>query len=320
MDYLQIYNEQFDDTWQKIKVDTISKLKLLKKNKKNFNKSFNKITNDLYKRRNQIIDDIRSTNLKTCLDLFENRHTEYDKNLTEDEVVSMIINNDIQQEFYELGNKGYELFVRKLAELKSITRTQIHFTNYFGYYSLIYDLNKYEYFFAKKFKNIHFEDSPEFKEMLILKRGEKLVGSKDLKVLKTTKKENDSKNKEDEKFMALIKNFSNKEKHFILAVLLDSIGSNNKNNEIEDQKTYDNLPLSEYLRILAIIKDIITYESFYKLSSKIPLYTELKKKHALIKKNEKTIFLSELKDKLRELKITQFQSFLDKFLKKNQSF
>ena len=74
------------------------------------------------------------------------------------------------------------------------------------------------------------------------------------------------------------------------------------------------------MRILAIIKDIITYESFYKLSSKIPLYTELKKKHALIKKNEKTIFLSELKDKLRELKITQFQSFLDKFLKKNQSF
>tara|TARA_A100000171_G_scaffold46746_1_gene51934 strand:- start:28222 stop:29169 length:948 start_codon:yes stop_codon:yes gene_type:complete len=166
MDYLQIYKNQFKTTWEHIKSQTIADLKTAKKNKRNFNKLFNNITTELYNEQKKIVTQFTEENLKVCYELFENRHREYDSNLERYEVISLILGNEVKEEYLRLGKSDYEEFVKKIATQQSIDRIQNHFNNYRPYYELIYLQNKYEYFYAKDFKNGSYETSKEYLEML----------------------------------------------------------------------------------------------------------------------------------------------------------
>lgn len=314
MDYLQIYKKQYNSTWERVKLETIVKFKYVKNNNKNFDKIFENISTNLSQERRAVYAYFENNNLNSCFKLYDTRDSFVSKGLDPEEIVSLILNDEVKEEFFKLENEDYELFIKKLAIQQSIADIQFHFKNYKEYYELVCEQEKYENFFPKDFETIGFRDSKEFKEMYIKKHGV----FKGASVQPRDKnKLNFDMNKEDEKYLAKINNFSKKEKFFLLAVLLDSVGSNNQNIEKENEVTYGNLPLPEYLRILAITKDIITLESFYKVSAKISLYTELKKKNKLVTKNESTLFLDDLNYKLKDLKIVKFQKFLYEFLKKN---
>ena len=317
MDYLQIYNEQFNSTWKEEKDQTIKAFKLAKENNKNFNTVFNKINASQYQKQKKMVADFNERNQLSCYDLFEKRYQEYDNELPRDEIISLALKNEVKNEFVVLGNKEYDLFIRKLAKQQSVFEIQNHFSNYRDYYELIYKQGKYEYFHAKNFENYNYDTSKEYIEMAEITDAKNPIVPSTLITKTTENKTVENYNSEDQRTIAKIENFSNKEKHLLLIVLFHSIGSNNQNSNNVSEKVYQDLPLSEYLRILAITKDLINYEPFYKDLSVVSLYQQLKKKYDLIKKNESDLFLSDLRQKLNDLRIKEFQKYLFEFLKKN---
>jgi hypothetical protein len=323
MDYYKIYKEEYNESLKRVRAELIEIFKQAKQSKKIFLKTFNKINIDFHNEGNLIIDEFTDENLTSCYDLFINRRGEYDRNLSEDEVISLIFENEIKSEVAKLGKLDYKAVIRKLAHHRAISLIQLHFTNNSKYYELVYEQEKFDYFFKEGFEIKDIETSEEYAEMHKIKYPERLIESKqsesnniNTKIDTNTRKNNVDLNREDEKIIANIKNFSNKEKQVLLAVLLDSIGTNSQNDMTDSEQLYGQLPISEYLRILAITKDIINYESFYKAVCSISVYQELKKNTNLIKRNEVDLFLSELNRKLEDLKIKQFQKFLFKFLKR----
>lgn len=316
MDYLQIYNDQFDATWAQIKSKTIDDFKTARKNKKNFNTLFNNIISNLYAEQEKIIEYFNNHTLNSCYKLFEKRHSLYDANLEQQEVISLILQNEVIEEHLSLEKSNYENFIKKIGKHQAISKIGNHLGNYYEYYKLIYNQDKYENFYAKDFEDIGFENSSEYIEMLNeeypnrAKESVKLIGTHTTEGYLNNEKNIAEMNKEDIRYQAKIASFSTKQKHFLLAVLFDSIGSNN-----EDKGKYGVLPLSEYVRIIAIVKDIMPLEVFYKSIANISIYTELKKKQKLVKKNEKDIFINELNNKLNDLNIITFQKFFNAFLR-----
>jgi hypothetical protein len=325
MDYLQIYKEEYNTSLVRTRAELIENFKLAKTNKRNFLTTYNKMNEVLYNKGNSMLVEFTDENLNSCYNLFVNRRREYDKNLSEDEVISLVFENEIKNEIAKLGKLDYEAVIKKLANHRATSLIQLHFSNNSKYYELVFEQEKFDLFFKKGFENIDFETSEEYAEMHKIEYPERLIVSKTAesnnnntnKSKKTdTSMTNDVLNKEDKKIKANIINFSNKEKHVLLAVLLDSVGTNSQNDETESEQLYGKLPISEYLRLLAITKDIINYEPFYKAVNSISVYQELKKNTNLVKRSDVDTFLSELNNKLEELKINKFQKFLHKFLKR----
>lgn len=166
MDYIKIYNNQFEATWEHIKSKTIDDLKAAKKNKKNFNTLFNNITSSLYDEQKKIIENFKENNLKSCFELFDKRHSFYDSNLERNEVIALILQNEVEEAYLKLNKSDYDEFIKQIAKQQSIQNIFTHFNNYWNYYELIYLQGKFQYFYAKDFENISYETSKEYVEML----------------------------------------------------------------------------------------------------------------------------------------------------------
>jgi hypothetical protein len=214
-------------------------------------------------------------------------------------------------EFEKLGNTNYVQFVKEIANYKSLETVSFHFYNHQNYYKLLFDLGKYEYFYAKNFEPNDYESSLEYNTMLDLKYPDRKNKRKPI-INEAHKTIIEDLSREETRYIARIDKFTLKEKYFLLAVLHNSIGSNNKDGEVEYQ--YEKLPIGEYLRVIAITKDLINNDIFYKDLGKISIYTELKKKHKLINKNDYDVFIFEINKKLKDLKLPYFKKFLQEFL------
>lgn len=166
MDYLQIYNTQFDATWAEIKSKTTDDLKAAKKNKRNFNTLFNNITSALLDEQKKIIEYFNDHNLKSCFELFDKRHSFYDSNLERNEVIALILKNEVEEEYLKLNKSDYDEFIKQVAKHQSIGNIQNHFNRYRRYYELIYLQGRWEYLYAKDFENGSYETSKEYVEML----------------------------------------------------------------------------------------------------------------------------------------------------------
>lgn len=294
MDYLRIYNDQYNFVFDKIKAETIDKLKVAKKNKKNFTKSFNKIINDLYEKRNQIHKKIEDSNLNTCLNLFDSRYDEYDNNLPDNEVILLIFSNEILDEYNKLGHKNYELFIKDLAELNSTTQTQIHFRNYFGYYELVFDQEKYSFFYGKKFENLNYENSSEYKEMLDFKYPERIKNRVKQKEIRSLESKNNS------KINISIKNkpsiistrdrlkddFNTKERAILIDLLKNRL----------DIKSIDTTLIIKLALIIGATDKFEIFEN--KKASEIYLYKQVLLGFEVFKKSERDGKIANLKNKL----------------------
>ena len=292
MDYLQIYKEQFEKTFLEIKTETINKLKSAKTRKKNFNTIFNKITNDLYTHRRELDNQFGHSELKRCLYLFENRKAEYDVNLSEDEVISLILGNEIKSEYDSLGRTSFEVLVKSLAELMSAVDIQIHLSNYHDYYQLIYELERYDYFYGKNFENMRFQSSKEFKEMNNIKHpnnSNKPLGLDVVNISKVT-----SEKVEDNVIVnntalstrdSIQNEFSLKERAILIHLL---------------KYRFKELKLTEIIKVLLIIGATDKFEIFeVKSASDSYLYKQAQKGYSVFKHNELKSKISELRVKLK---------------------
>ena len=100
--------------------------------------------------------------------IFQKRYELYQGN--EQEVISWILEDEVKVAFTnDNSNDDYRAFIVDLAVESSIKEVNRHFRNYRDFYELIYDLNKYEYFYFKDFKGIRFNDSDEYQKMINVK-------------------------------------------------------------------------------------------------------------------------------------------------------
>lgn len=292
MDYLQIYKEQFEKTFLEIKTETINKLKSAKARKKNFNKIFSNITDDLYKHRSKLSNQLRDSGLKTCVDLFENKWSEYDENLTEDEVNLLIFDNEIKIEYERLGHKSLDVFIKNLAESNSATEIQIHLSVYHGYYKLVYELDRYDYFYGRKFENISFENSEEFKDMINIKHPNNSNESRGLDVVdisnggsETVKGDVVVNNTSLSTRDSIQNEFSIKERAVLIHLL---------------KYRFKDLKLTEITKVILIIGATDQFEIFeVKSASDSYLYKQAQKGYSVFKRNELKSKISELGVKLK---------------------
>lgn len=316
MDYLQIYKEEYDKVFEKKKKQAMKIFKVAKDNDDNYKRFFDEMNNNLKEEKKSIIEDFENRNLKKLFEIFEQRYEYLNNNLSPDVIINKIFEKKILSEYKELGFTNYKQFIEEIAALKSIEDIRRHFYNNFDYYKLIYELDKYEYFYLNN--NNYYKSSKEYNEMKDIKYPDRHpdFNNTELKESVDAKKNIDL-NKEDQKIIAEISLFTKEEKLIMLATLLDSVGSNNQKDNEKNERIYGVLPLSEYMRILAITKDLINYETFYKAVGKVSIYQELNKKTKIVNPREIEVFLLELNKKLEHLNISKFQVFIYKFLKRN---
>ncbi|WP_282068247.1 hypothetical protein [Olleya namhaensis] len=292
MDYLQIYKEQFEKTFLEIKTETINILKSAKARKKNFNKTFNKITDTLYQRRIKLNNQLSDSDLQTCLGLFDNKWSEYDADLSEDEVNLLIFENEIKSEYERLGHKSLDVFINNLAKLKSTTEFQIHLRNYSNYYQLVYELDIYDYFYGRKFVNISFENSEEFKDMINIKHPNNSNESRGLDVVdisnggsETVKGDVVVNNTSLSTRDSIQNEFSIKERAVLIHLL---------------KYRFKDLKLTEITKVILIIGATDQFEIFeVKSASDSYLYKQAQKGYSVFKRNELKSKISELGVKLK---------------------
>ena len=285
MDYLQIYNEQFNSTWKEEKDRTIKAFKLAKENNKNFNTFFNKANENLFEKHKNIVDYFIQNNLKTCFDLFEKRYQEYDNELPRDEIISLALKNEVKNEFVELGNTKYDLFIRKLAKQQSVFEIQNHFSNYRDFYELIYKQGKYEYFRAKNFDGSNYETSKEYIEMLNIQYPSRLNTE--------TKKQKEISNINNTSKMSLTTNerirneFDTKERAVLIHLIKTRLNT----------KTIDTTELIKLILIIGATDEFKLFEVAN--ASNSYLYKQANKGYSVFKKVEQKDKIANLKAKLR---------------------
>jgi hypothetical protein len=283
MDYIQIYNNQFEATWEHIKSKTIDDLKAAKKNKRNFNTLFNNITSSLYDEQKKIIENFKENNLKSCFELFDKRHSFYDSNLERNEVIALILQNEVEEAYLKLNKSDYDEFIGQVAKHQSIGNIQNHFNRYRRYYELIYLQGKWEYLYAKDFENGNYETSKEYLEMLDVQYPDRKSEPSFLQIEKL--QNNDQSAEIDMTTRERICNeFDTQERAVLIHLLRDRL----------DLKSLDRTVL---IKLLLIIGSTDKFEIFeVPKASDTNLYKQARKGYSAFK-------LSEQKDKIAHLKV-----------------
>ncbi|KAB1067605.1 hypothetical protein F6U93_09985 [Tamlana haliotis] len=290
MDYLKIYKEQYNYTWEAIKNNTLEALKLAKSNKSNFDTEFKNVLKGLNESQTKIIEEFKKTGLYSCYEIFEKRYSLIDNDLAFDEIISFVLSNQIKNEFIKQQNLDYELFIKKLAEQQSIDLTENHFRNYIQYYEFIYATGKLEYFYAKNFDRIGYQSSEEFKDMLKIRYPESTQnGGAILNVIEQDSDENSVSNKNKAPFDVVntkdrIKNEFNIKERAILLHLL------------KNRLNLKEIVSTELIKLVLIIGSTDKFEIFNKEAHKSYLYKQVHKGYSVFKETE-------AKDKITSLKV-----------------
>lgn len=164
-DNLHTYTEEYNSAKKDLKDKTIIAFKLAKKEHKNFNTFLNKTIENLYALQKRHIDDFNTDNLKASYYLFENRYKEYNNDLSSDEIIELILDNEISIQLVPLGGKVLNNFIKNLAKQQAVFDIQNHLNNYREYYKLIFKHGTYDYFYDQNFKKYNFKYSEEYTAM-----------------------------------------------------------------------------------------------------------------------------------------------------------
>ena len=303
MDYLQIYKEQFDKTWLEIKNQTINELRIEKNNKDySFNDVYNRIRDSLNEQSEMIIKQFKIDGVIKVLKMFDDRLAKRNEKQDIDEIIELALTKKVKQEYEKTNKKDYASFIRKMSKHKSLMQFHTHLTNYIGYYELIFDLDKYEYFYGKKFENLSYTSTKQYKEMVKLRDSDSApeVGIKDLQ----EKSHNNSKNIEDDitennqniSRDSIQNEFSLKERAILIHLL---------------KYRFKELKLTEIIKVILIIGATDQFEIFeVKSASNSYLYKQAQKGYYVFKFHELKPKISELGVKLKNHGLQEIEAEL----------
>ena len=231
---------------------------------------YNKIIKDLYDYIKSNFTNKLQTNFEESYSIFQNKYTYYDG--TENEIVKWILEDEINKAFKKNQVSSYSSFIADLAVETSLKVALNHFNNYSGYYQLVYDLDKYEYFVFKYFEGIDYESSIFYKNMMDEKYPKKtLEREKRLKISdshKSPAKKGESVlaktiSVEEEDILELLNSFTDKEKFLIIHVV---------NNLISKSSS---IPVTDLMKLVRIVGTYDDLDIFTKSSNMVTAYSKV---------------------------------------------
>ncbi|MGJ8667538.1 MAG: hypothetical protein ACSHW7_14300 [Patiriisocius sp.] len=173
MDYLKIYEVEFTQTLDTFKKETIKSFKLTKKSKGSFQKLYEKICKDLNESNKTIMLEFQKNDWIVYYDIFINRKKEYDRSLTNDEIIKLIFENEIKSKHSELKNIEFITLIKKLANHQAIILLLDHFSRNSVHYEMIYEFDKYQYFYKNHDDNLSHTTKLFYQKLVKLKKIEK---------------------------------------------------------------------------------------------------------------------------------------------------
>lgn len=168
MDYHNIYNYYYKKAFTISKKIVIAEMKKAKAKKRPFTTTHNKISKRFYDYYKAKYSDRLLSDFSEAYNIFQKRYELYDGN--EEQVISWVLEDEVKAVFTDDNTSNdYRAFIIDLAVESSLKEAHRHFSNYKDFYELIYDLDKYEYFYFKDFENKFYRSSIEFNEMMDIK-------------------------------------------------------------------------------------------------------------------------------------------------------
>jgi len=272
MDYFKIYDHFYRKAQDVSKRMIIAEMKKEKLKNRPFSTVHNKIVNKIEDYIRESFTKNLEQNFSESYSMFQKKHSYYEG--TEIEKVKWILEDEIKQVFKKNQTSSYNSFIADLAIETSLKVTLHHYYDYRDYYSLIYDLDKYEYFIFKNFESIAFEDSEFYKSMLdekyphkVKEREQKLkmqalqsTSAKETK--KTTSK--DISEKEGD-IIGVLDSFTDDEKFLIIHIISVLISKPSS------------IPLTDLMKLVRIVGTYEDLDIFLNSPRKVTSYSKVNK-------------------------------------------
>lgn len=239
MDYLKIYNSNYNKAYRI--GESLVKHKLIQFNKESlsYNRAFN-LTLELFTNHEEKYLIKKETRLIELKCFYKNSLGNYSKNCIE-----LTLKNEVKKSFSKLSlltiniNYTFNSFVRELAITNAINELSRIFSNYSEMYKIIYNNDSYELFEIKDYHPIDFRDSKNYTDLLnkfypLEKSTENY--SENFSIIYSDDSIDDLEND--------IPNFNEKEKAFLIHSIYKII---------EESKTSAKLNNTEFYKVLSIV-------------------------------------------------------------------
>ncbi|MEL0457334.1 hypothetical protein WJN01_13935 [Flavobacteriaceae bacterium SZ-1-7] len=227
MKYQQVYQTTYNKTTEAAKRLLI---RYFKKSKER-HRPFNKINNDFLRWITPYREAKFENNLKAseyeAFSQFSERYTLYQGEPSK--IHQWVLEEEVKQAYLGKNYKTYNAFIKDLAINDALNEISRHYHIHYNYYELIYEQEKYQYFYLKDFTNMSYESSEEYKEMIVVKYPYKA---------KEFEASNEGDNNEKEPFNqdvnqnvsiteSMIADFKDDERMLVLSVLYDLVSKPN---------------------------------------------------------------------------------------------
>ncbi|MBD0833755.1 hypothetical protein [Aestuariibaculum sediminum] len=275
MKYQQVYQYTYDRTTDAAKRLLI---RYFKKSKER-HRPFNKINNDFLRWLTPYRETKYEKGLKTfeyeAFSQFNKRYTLYQGEPSK--IHQWALEEEVKQAYLGRNYKTYNAFIKDLAINDALNEVSRHYHNYYSYYQLIYEQDKYQYFYLKEFDNKSYESSDEYKEMIVVKYPYK---AKEFKAsIEDDNNEKESLNEDVNQNVSItesvIADFKDDERMLVLSVLYDLVSKPNHG-----------VQLPEFIRAckivglyedLSVFNDKIQQSTIYQMAYRGIDYTSNKK-------------------------------------------
>ncbi|MFD0836016.1 hypothetical protein ACFQ0I_09590 [Mariniflexile aquimaris] len=167
MDYLKIYNHFYNKTVYNTKCLILNYYKNSKNKKRPVTIVNNTVLKKLYDYRTEKYSNKLLKEFSAPFDVFQNRHMYYEG--SEQDRIKWVLEEEVLHAFGSKNKSDYFSFIADLAVEQTLAEISRHFRNYYSYYELVYDLERYDYLCLKDFEGGSFENSIEYNDMVNVK-------------------------------------------------------------------------------------------------------------------------------------------------------
>lgn len=298
MDYSKLYKTAYDELFKA--GENLIKNELQKGIDSNYpiKTILDDISDILYQTKKDCEKEIRTDNIKEIIDQFD----VWKKKYSPDTKIESEVNNKLLSFFnkaasdFEL-NRDYGQFLQLFAHYRAAKDVNDGYHERQLYTEIIINAKKPGKYTLVPKKN-EWENSEEYK--LIKNRMDPKKNKTQSSAVESTQLEPKKESIDAIKYAEYVKQFTPNEKKFILYALFELTKC--AKSSIRESK----IPLTEFLKILAITKEVYDMDILYKIAGSCSYYNDIAKGDNLIKKNDKVRFLSNLAIKLDELNIKKF--------------
>lgn len=270
MDYAELYSYTYENTVLISKRFIVSIFKTSKNKNRAFDFILEKILQGFSKYTNEKFAPSLEKYEKDACEIFADRFSLYSGNRLD--VIQCVLEEEAKEAFSGEKYASYNNFIRDLAIIDSLRQVTIHLAGNSNYYRLIYEQDRYDYFYFQDLIDIKYESSLEYNEMMDKKDPNRIKERKTLSKVKDSSKSA----KEDsgisipdhEDWSKIIQDFNDDERALIINVFYEEL--NKRSSHIE-------ITLTQLTKLMKIAGEFSDLSIFYEKSVSNTFYHKVNK-------------------------------------------